>query len=116
MLKEERTDPWLEVRREVEACAADAGVLARCRMPRRETDLAMVFLRGAREAVLSLPLRILDRLDDYDLEIIRSSGKSDDERYLLVMAVTQPLQEQQAHMPERRAKLKRRLQREREEG
>lgn len=72
--------------------------------------MSMVFLRGARAAVLALPLRIFDELDSYDLEIIRSSSQGD--RYLLVMAVTEALSSQETRDPERRAKLRRRLERE----
>ena len=101
------------MRRKVENAAAELGVIARCRLPRRDTDVAMVFFRGRREDVLRLPLGLLDVLTGSDVEIIRSSGQSDEgDRYLLVVAVTHPIGEQQTQLPERRAKLRRRLQRE----
>lgn len=74
----------------------------------------MVFLRGEREAVLALPLTIFDQLDGYDVEIIRSgTGRG---TYLLVLAVTESLGSQAVRVPERRAKLRRRLEREAADG
>jgi hypothetical protein len=92
------------------ACADAAGVLARCRPPRRRSDMTMVFLRGPKVAVLGLPLRIFDALEEYDVEIIRSGSQGD--RYRLVLAVTEALASQSTRTPERRAKLRRRLERE----
>jgi hypothetical protein len=94
----------------VMACAERAGVLARCRPARRRSDLTMVFLRGPRKSVLGLPLKIFDALEEYDVEIVRSGSQED--RYLLVLAVTEALQGQVTRVPERRAKLRRRMQRE----
>jgi hypothetical protein len=94
----------------VAACADSAGVLARCRPPRRRSDMTMVFLRGPKVAVLALPLRIFDALEEYDVEIIRSGSQGD--RYRLVLAVTEALADQSTRVPERRAKLRRRLERE----
>lgn len=94
----------------VMACADRVGVLARCRPPRRRSDLTMAFLRGRRPDVLGLPLRIFDALQEYDVEIVRSGGE--EERYLLVLAVTETLSSQPVRRPERRAKLRRRLERE----
>jgi hypothetical protein len=94
----------------VMACADSAGVIARCRPPRRRSDMTMVFLRGPKVAVLALPLRIFDTLEEYDVEIIRSGSQGD--RYRLVLAVTEALAAQSTRVPERRAKLRRRLERE----
>ena len=110
-MSEQEDQRLAEVRRIVEESAARVGVLARCRIPRRDSDVAMVFLRGPRDAVLNLPVSLLDDLRDYDLEIVRSSS-SREGRYLLVLAVTEPLGDQDTQMPERRAKLRRRLRRE----
>lgn len=88
---------------------ADAyGVLLRWRTPRRRSDVGLVYLRGPRSTVLRLPMDLLELSGEYDLEILRSEG--DDQRYLLVLAVTESLDSQQPHSPERRAKLLRRLQ------
>jgi hypothetical protein len=110
----DRSQHETEARTIVMACAERAGVLARCRPPRRGSDLTMAFLRGPREAVLGLPLEIFDALGHYDIEIVRSGNQND--RYLLVLAVTESLNRQETHVPERRAKLRRRLQRERTAG
>ncbi|MEX2543118.1 MAG: hypothetical protein WD314_15025 [Trueperaceae bacterium] len=110
MADREKSQREAEVRLIVMACAERAGVLARCRPARRRSDLAMVFLRGPRQAVLGLPLKVFDALEDYDVEIIRSGSQED--RYLLVMAVTEALGSQEIRTPERRAKLRRRLERE----
>jgi hypothetical protein len=110
MADREKAQREAEARLIVMACAERAGVLARCRPPRRRSDLTMVFLRGPRKAVLGLPLRIFDALEEYDVEIIRSGSQED--RYLLVLAVTEALGDQATRVPERRAKLRRRMQRE----
>lgn len=104
----------MRIRSAVNQCADKAGVLARCRPPRRASDVTMVFLRGAREKVLALPLQIFDAIKEYDVEIVRSGGEGD--RYLLVLAITQALVEQNVQVPERRAKLRRRLSREQSNG
>lgn len=104
----------MRIRSAVTQCADKVGVLARCRPPRRASDLTMVFLRGPREKVLALPLQIFDAIKEYDVEIVRSGGEGD--RYLLVLAITEALAQQDVQVPERRAKLRRRISRERASG
>ncbi|MEX2535952.1 MAG: hypothetical protein WD273_10205 [Trueperaceae bacterium] len=114
MSDETKIEQEMRVRSAVTQCADKVSVLARCRPPRRTSDLTMVFLRGPREAVLALPLQIFDAIKEFDVEIVRSGGEGD--RYLLVLAVTEALAEQDTQSPERRAKLRRRIGREEKSG
>lgn len=114
MTQEPKVEQDMRIRSAVTQCADKVGVLARCRPPRRSSDLTMVFLRGPREKVLALPLQIFDAIKGYDVEIVRSGGDGD--RYLLVLAITEALADQDVQTPERRAKLRRRVSRERAGG
>ena len=114
MSDESKIEHDMRVRSAVTKVADKVGVLARCRPPRRTSDLTMVFLRGPRDKVLALPLQIFDAIKEYDVEIVRSGGDGD--RYLLVLAVTEALANQDVQSPERRAKLRRRISREQKSG
>ena len=114
MDQDSHAEEEMRIRSAVNQVADKVGVLARCRPPRRASDLTMVFLRGPREKVLALPLQIFDAIREYDVEIVRSGGEGD--KYLLVLAITEALAEQDVQVPERRAKLRRRISREQASG
>ena len=69
---------------------------------RRETDLVGVILTGEKESVLALPLDILERLPQEDVEVI---GSSDSDGYTLELVITERLEAQEISTPERRSKL-----------
>lgn len=93
----------------VREAAEAADVLVRFPPRRRQTDLLLVQLRGERRDVLTVPTALAAALDTYDLEIIRGQHVGD--LYQLQMAVTEKLDVQARHAltPERRAKLRRRV-------
>ena len=70
---------------------------------RRETDIIGVTLTGEKEAVLALPLDILERLPEEDVEVIGSEGEGSD--YALELVITKRLEAQEISTPERRSKL-----------
>lgn len=75
---------------------------------RRKTDIVRLSVWGERQDVLRIPFRMLEYLPDEDIEIVQSGRRG--QSYLLLLVVTERLISQKVQMPERRAKLRGRLQ------
>ncbi|MBX3141111.1 MAG: hypothetical protein KF875_10195 [Trueperaceae bacterium] len=74
---------------------------------RRATDVAMVLLKGDRDAVLALPGQLEDELE-FDLHVLRSTFSR--ESFELLLVFMEPIDDQALRSPERRGHLRRRLQ------
>lgn len=74
---------------------------------RRATDVAMVLLKGDRDAVLALPAQLEDELE-FDLHVLRSTFSR--ESFELLLVFMEPIDDQALRSPERRGHLRRRLQ------
>lgn len=107
---EEENPRVKEVKRIIVDIAEGRSVKAKFKQARRGSDLTQVRLKGQKEAVLALPLKILDGLAKEDLELMESSG--DKRAYVLTFVVTERLEQQEVSTPERRAKLQNFLSRE----
>lgn len=92
-----------EIKQLITEAAKARSVTAKFKPGRRASDLTQVRLKGQKEAVLSLPLKLLDKLPDEDLELMESEG--DKNKYVLMFVVTKRLEQQDISTPERRAKL-----------
>ena len=89
--------------REVVAEVAVESVEVSFSPGRRATDLVGVILTGQKEAVLTVPLDILERLPKEDVEVISSKGEGAE--YTLELVITERLEAQDINTPERRSKL-----------
>ena len=105
-----RPEREVQVRRIISSAAEGKSVEAVFEAGRRASDLTRVTLKGQKEAVLNLPIKLLDGLPQEDIELIESSG--DRRRYSLTFVVTERLEDQESSAPERRAKLQHFLNRE----
>ena len=74
---------------------------------RRATDVAMVLLKGDRDAVLALPGQLEDELE-FDLHVLRSTFSR--ESFELLLVFMEPIDDQALRSPERRGHLRRRFQ------
>lgn len=91
------------VRSVVKTLAKTQAVGATFGPGRRASDVALVWLRGPKQAVLALPLVVLDALPGEDLEVLGGSGSP--KAYTLRLVVTERLEAQTPSDFERRAKL-----------
>lgn len=82
---------------------AGKPVIASFSPGRRATDVVRVVLTGEKGDVLAVPLDILERLPQEDVEVIRSEGTGSD--YTLDFVITERLEAQAINTPERRSKL-----------
>jgi hypothetical protein len=71
---------------------------------RRASDVALLHLWGDKRGVLKVLPKLLDRVPEVDLEIIRSGKRGED--YFLALAVTHKAALETIQLPERRAKLR----------
>ncbi len=74
---------------------------------RRATDVAMVLLKGDRDAVLALPGQLEDELE-FALHVLRSTFTR--ESFELLLVFMEPIDDQALRSPERRGHLRGRLQ------
>ena len=98
----DRDERQARVREVVGDVTAGSSVSASFLPGRRETDLVGVVLTGEKEAVLAVPLDILEHLPEEDVEVISSGDSSD---YTLELVITERLEAQEISTPERRSKL-----------
>lgn len=87
----------------VKTLAKTHAVGAKFGPARRMSDVVLVWFRGQKQAVLALPLLILDGLPGEDLEVLGGSGSP--KAYTLRLVVTEQLEAQTPSDFERRAKL-----------
>jgi hypothetical protein len=71
---------------------------------RRSSDLALLHLWGEKKQVLKVLPRLLDKVPEVDLEIIRSGKRGED--YFLALAISEKTAIEAIQLPERRAKLR----------
>lgn len=92
-----------EIKKLIKDMSKPHSVVAKFKAGRRESDLTQVRLKGQKEAVLALPMKLLDQLHNEDMELMESSGDIND--YVLMFVITERLEQQDISTPERRAKL-----------
>ena len=71
---------------------------------KRQTDLALLVIRGEKKAAMALPIYLQDHLPHADIELIASQVQGTS--YKLTLVVTRKLREQPRQNIERRAKLR----------
>ncbi len=71
---------------------------------RRSLDVALLHLWGEKKQVLKVLPKLLDKIPEVDLEIIRSGKRGED--YFLALAITEKTALEAIQLPERRAKLR----------
>ena len=96
----------LQVQASILKQALPKGVRVSFGEGRRRSDVAMVLLKGDREAVLALPPAIEDSLD-LDMHVMRSTHTRG--HFELLLVLMEPLEDQRLRSPERRAVLRSRL-------
>ena len=96
-----------EVKNTVQTLVNGRRVRAAFTEGRRVSDLLLVALSGPKQAVLDVPLRLADRLEHEDIELLEAEGSA--ERYTLSLVVTEAIETQESIDQERRAKLRNRL-------
>jgi hypothetical protein len=74
---------------------------------RRASDIALLHLWGERRGVLKVLPKLLDKIPEVDLEIIRSGKRGED--YFLALAITEKATVETIQLPERRARLRSRI-------
>jgi len=92
-----------EIKQLIVAMSKPHSVVAKFKASRRDSDLTQVRLKGQKDAVLALPMKLLDQLTNEDIEMMESSG--DKNKYVLMFVITERLEHQDISTPERRAKL-----------
>lgn len=98
----------LEAQERILRLALGRGVRVSFGEGARAVDVAMVLLKGEREAVLALPPLIEEELGLH-VHVARSAFVSAGASFELLLALSQPLEQQPLRAPERRAGLKSRL-------
>lgn len=100
------------VRRGARKVAERLGLKVTFAEAKRQTDITLVTFAGPRQHVLLAPVQLLTRLPAVDLELL--SGERLGPQFRLTLVVTERLDKQPTHQPERRAKLQSVLRRLRE--